>query len=325
MNPRTLILALVALSIAGATALFARHWLESQRAVVVATAPAPTPTVESTEVLVAKESIPAGTFVKRDHLRWQPWPDNGVAESYAVKGKADMADFVGAVVRQGITAGEPITSFRVVRPGDRGFLAAVLKPGTRAVSVSVSPETGISGLVFPGDRVDLILAQGFREINAEQAPMRRASETVLTDIRVIAIDQKTNDQNEKAAVVKTVTLEVTPKQAERVAVAAELGKLSLSLRSLAIGEDVAAADTRGPTWDSEVSNVVAANKKVDNAIDVVHGSKAETVAVKDVSPGKAPGAVKGSKAPPPTAALTGAPSSMLQGPARLGPALEGPL
>ncbi|HEX9835694.1 MAG TPA: Flp pilus assembly protein CpaB [Alphaproteobacteria bacterium] len=279
MNPRTILLVLVALSLAGGTALFARNWVQSQRPAVAAKPAAPV--FEGKEVLVAKQNLPAGTFVKPDHLRWQPWPEQNVAQSYLVKGKGDMNSFVGAVVRQGIAVGEPVTDGRVVKPGDRGFLAAVLDPGMRAVSVAVNAETGISGLVFPGDRVDLLVAHTMKITSGNVSATRRAGETVLTKIRVIAIDQKTDDQSGKPGVSKTVTLEVTPKQAEAVAVAAELGKLSLSLRSLGASEEeqYEVERDRGHTWDTEVSRVVGSELKGGHEVEVVHGAKSETVII----------------------------------------------
>jgi pilus assembly protein CpaB len=274
MNVRTLLLAFVALSLAGLTALFARQWLDKQRVQVAAPIEAPAPA--AIEVLVAREKLQAGSFVKPEHMRWQAWPEATLAPAYVVKGKGDMSGFVGGVVRQGIAPGEPVTAGRVVMPGDRGFLAAVLAPGMRAVSVSVNAETGISGLVFPGDRVDLILAHAIRVANTEGNAMRRASETVLSDIRVIAIDQNTKEQNEKPAVGKTVTFEVTPKQAEVLAIATELGKLSLSLRSLAVADE--AVRREAPTWDNEMSQVVG--RAAGEEIWVVHGAKVEAVPVK---------------------------------------------
>src|SRR5438105_2499294 len=114
MNVRTLIVGFVALSLAGLTAMFARHWLDSQHT-VVASAPAPVEPTPGIEVLVAKDALPAGSFVKPDQLRWQGWPENGIAPAYIVKDKGgDMNAFIGAVVRQGIAAGEPITGGRVV-------------------------------------------------------------------------------------------------------------------------------------------------------------------------------------------------------------------
>jgi pilus assembly protein CpaB len=275
MNPRMILLVLVALSLAGGTALFARNWIQSQRPAVAAK---PAPVIEGKEVLVAKQNLPAGTFVKPDHMRWQPWPEHNVAQAYVLKGKGDMNAFVGAVVRQGVAVGEPITDGRVVKPGDRGFLAAVLDPGMRAISVPVNAETGISGLVFPGDRVDLVVTHNLKQSGGTA---RHASETVLTKIRVLAIDQKTDDQSGKPAVSKTVTLEVTPKQVEAVTVADALGKLSLSLRSLGASEEeqFEVERTRGHTWDTEVSRVVGAELTGGHEVEVVHGSKSETVVI----------------------------------------------
>jgi pilus assembly protein CpaB len=142
---------------------------------------------------------------------------------------------IGAVVRKRIATGEPLTDGAVVKPGERGFLAAVLEPGMRAVSVPITPASSNSGLIFPGDRVDLILTQSLIESESEGS-VRRVSETVLNDIRIIAMGTETSDDPEAGQAhekAKTATLEVTPSQAEKVALLTELGKLSLSLRSLA--------------------------------------------------------------------------------------------
>lgn len=172
-----------------------------------------------------------------------------------------IKEFVGAVVRANVMPGEPITDGRIVRPGDRGFLAAVLQPGTRAISVPINATTGISGFVFPGDKVDLLLTHSIKQPNS--AAVRRATETVLSDIRVLAVDQRTDDIEGKPVVAKTATLEVTPKQAEVIAVASEMGRLSLSLRSLA-KQDVKTAlvrKARTYTWDTEASYLIPRKKK----------------------------------------------------------------
>jgi pilus assembly protein CpaB len=233
MSMRAIVLVLFALGAALGTVFFAQNWMDAQRAAMAAQVPEPPPESLRTEVLVMKENLPSGSFVKPEHLRWQPWPDGNLAPSYVVKGTRELNDFVGAVVRTGISGGEPITDGRVVKPGDRGFLAAVLEPGKRAISVSINATTGISGLVFPGDRVDLILTHNIPEETEGKKKVRRASETVLHNIRVLAVDQTVDDQTGEPEVAKTATLEVTPKQAEAIAVVTELGRLSLSLRSLA--------------------------------------------------------------------------------------------
>jgi pilus assembly protein CpaB len=142
----------------------------------------------------------------------------------------------GTVVRTAITAGQPITQGSLVKPGDRGFLAAALGPGMRAVTVPVSTQNSVAGFVFPGDRVDLVLTQSVT--GGGDGPPLKAAETVLRNLRVLATDQRTDnqvDENGKTVVktFSTVTLEVTPKIADQIAVAQTVGTLSLSLRSLA--------------------------------------------------------------------------------------------
>ena len=227
---------MIAVLISTGTVIGARSWLQSQLA---AREPPPVqPTVAAIEnrmVLVAKGDLPAGQFVRPDNLQWQAWPEAGIADNYVVEGKGKLEDYVGAVVRSGLTNGEPISDGRVVRPGDRGFMAAVLTPGNRAVTVPVTPSSGLAGFVFPGDRVDVILTMTIQpDKEGEKVEKeRRASETVLTGIRVLATDQRADDQKREVTVAKTATLEVTPKQAEVIAVVSEMGKISLSLRSLA--------------------------------------------------------------------------------------------
>lgn len=146
---------------------------------------------------------------------------------------ANRSAYTGAMVRQPLDAGAPLLISQVIRPGDHGFLAAVLKPGMRAVSVGVDAITGTAGLIWPGDHVDLILTQS---LSAPNLPPSKsvAAETILSDVRVIAIDQRlvqgANTHGKEEAPARTVTLEVTPDQAERVDVAAHLGPLSLIVR-----------------------------------------------------------------------------------------------
>jgi len=291
MKVRVLLFAVAAIASAGATAYLVQGWLNHQRAEFARSAKAPAQKPASTTVLVARRALPAGTFVKPEDVRWQPWPEGSIDGSYVRQGQRDLASFTGAVVRRGIVAGEPITDARVVKPGDRGFLAVVLSPGSRAVSVPVTASSAISGLVFPGDRVDLILSHRSAEAGAgRKAESILASETVLENVRVIAIDQSTDDQKGKAvaAVPKTATLEVTPRQAEMVMVAAELGKLAFSLRSLAlpeetdIGGDAPAVDpdaaARGQTitHDIDVSRLIGESRKAA-VVHLLRGSKAEVV------------------------------------------------
>ncbi|WP_448206881.1 Flp pilus assembly protein CpaB [Azospirillum sp. sgz302134] len=289
MSVRKIILVLLALLIAGATVQFTRAVMSQNRpAPTPAEAAAPAPAAK--RILVAASDLPAGTLVQPAHLRWRSWPDDdGLERTYVVEGSRKLEEFAGAVVRQGLRAGEPVTTERLVKPDDRGFLAAVLTPGNRAVSVAINGVTGIGGFVFPGDRVDLILTQRIKgPENGDGTGDRRASETVLSDVRVLAMDQRTSDQKGEAKLSQIATLEVAPRQAEAVALAQELGHLSLSLRSLGNPDantvEMAAAEalattltdaTDGPalaahtiathtiTWDSDLSRAFGAQPKAE--------------------------------------------------------------
>ena len=286
MGLRRIIVLLIAVIAAGGTAMYARSWIEGQQTNIAAVA-APAPQ-EKHEVLVADLDLAAGTFVKPQHLRWQRWPTDDVPESYVLKGARSQDEMVGAVVRRGISTGEPVTDGAVVKPGDRGFLAAVLNPGMRAVSVPITPTSANSGLIFPGDRIDLILTQTLMPTEGEGSA-RRVSETVLRNIRIIAMGVETCDDaeagknNEKA---KTATFEVTPVQAETVALLTELGKLSLSLRSLAVAGEaestVPIAEAESFTWDRDVSRVLRTGR-LSSRLLVLRGSNSEDVQVEQES------------------------------------------
>jgi pilus assembly protein CpaB len=282
MSVRNILLILVAVAITAGTGLVARSWINSTRQAPVAVAPPPE--VKKTFVLVADKDLPTGTFIKENLMTWQSWPDEKLHPSYVIKGKTDVQGLEGSVVRRAITAGEPITTGRIIKPGTRGFLAAVLRPGYRAVSLRVNATSSIAGLVFPGDRVDIILTHSVRNAGAKQ----RVSETVLTNVRVLAIDQKTNDQENAPKVGKNATFEVTPKQAEMVSVLSDMGKLSLSLRSLAKDEaelerlanseeplaepNARKGDTH--TWSSEVSNLLRRpSVTTQRKVQVVRGTR----------------------------------------------------
>lgn len=235
MDKKKLVLLLGALVIAMGTAFVARTMLASSGAPSAAAAVQPT----GPRVLVAKRALPVGTIVTADAVGFQQWPDELVQDAYFLDGVADMNALVGTVVRHPLTAGEPVTQGSLVAPGDRGFLAAALGPGMRAVTVPVSTQTGVAGFIFPGDRVDLVLTQ---TIDGENDEKLRAAETVLRNVRVLATDQtteQTKDDQGKTEVktFTTVTLEVTPKIAEKIAVAQSIGQLSMVLRSIRDNSD----------------------------------------------------------------------------------------
>ena len=265
MRLRTLLLLFVAIVLAGGTAVLARSWLAAQRAAEIAEAsPLALPT-PAKSVLVARNGIQRGQILKPDDLIWQIWPEGALDKNYVLLGTRTPESFAGAVARNPVGAGEPVTEAKIVAPGNRGFLSAVLRPGMRAISVPVTVTSGISGFIFPGDQVDLLITYLVPVTGAAtgggSSYEHKASETVLHDVRVIAIDQRLETKAGEALVAHTATLEVTPKQSEVIALAGEIGKLSLSLRSLvsASADAPLPADQRAdatapaPPTDSRIS------------------------------------------------------------------------
>jgi pilus assembly protein CpaB len=232
MDRKKLLLLIGALIVAIGTALAARSMFAGAAA-PQAEAAAPVP--QGPKVLVAKRGLPVGTIITADAIGYQLWPQEMVQDAYFVDGEADMTKLLGTVVRNPITAGEPVTQGSLVAPGDRGFLAAALGPGMRAITVPVSAKTGVGGFIFPGDRVDLMLTQAVQ--GEGDAPLK-VTETILRNLRVLATDQatestKTEDGKTIVRQFRTITLEVTPRIAEKISVAQTIGTLSLSLRSIA--------------------------------------------------------------------------------------------
>ena len=236
MDARKLILLVGALVVAAITAFMARSMMSGASAPQAGAVPTSVQPQNTTEVLVAKRELPVGTILDAQSLEFRPWPKELVEGAYYVKSESDPAKLVGTVVRFPIPAGQPVTQGALVKPGDRGFLAAALAPGMRAVTVPVSAQSAVAGFVFPGDRVDLILTQSVA--GGGDGPALKASETVLRNLRVLATDQKTDKAtDDKGNTIVTtysnVTVEATPKIAEKIAVAQTIGTLSLSLRSIA--------------------------------------------------------------------------------------------
>ncbi len=236
MDVRKIILLVGALLVAGVTAFFARSLFIGASAPEASAAPV---VPQGPEVLVATRTLPVGTIIDPESFRYQMWPEGLVQGTYFVRGAegANPQDLIGTVVRNEISAGQPITQSAIVRPGERGFLAAALGPGMRAITVGVSATSGVAGFVFPGDRVDIVLTQEVAgEGEGSGAPLK-VSETIIRNIRVLATDQRINARDENgnqvASPIATVTLEATPRIAEKIMVAQTIGQLSLSLRSLA--------------------------------------------------------------------------------------------
>ena len=234
MDVKKVALLIGALVIAVITAVMAKNMFSGAGADSAAAAPA---VPMGPKVLVARKSLPVGTIIDAESLAYQAWPQELVQGAYYTEGSPDsnVAKMIGTVVRNPITAGQPITKGALVGPNDRGFLAAALGPGMRAVTVPVTLTSGVAGFIFPGDRVDLIVTQEVAG-GGDGSPLK-VSETIVRNMRVLATDQRTDSKGEDGkTVVKTfsnVTLEATPKISEKIAVALKMGEITLSLRSIA--------------------------------------------------------------------------------------------
>lgn len=256
MDKKKLVLLVGALIVALGTAFLARSMFAGASA--PQTVAAETTVDVGPRVLVANRALPVGTIVTPDAFSFQPWPEELVEQAYFMEETTDGASLLGTVVRNEITAGQPVTQGSLVKPGDRGFLAAALGAGMRAVTVPVSERTGVAGFVFPGDRIDLVLTQS---VSGEDGPALKASETIIRNLRVLATGQRVASQdadgNQVVIKVNTVTVEATPKIAEKIAVAQTIGVISLSLRSIADNE-------------AELERAIAAGE-----IDVPEGNDAD--------------------------------------------------
>lgn len=236
MRPITIILLVAGLVIAGLAAFLAKRAL-NRPPPPVAAVEASRPAVTS-PVLVAARDLPAGTVLKDADVRWQSWPNDAVDRRYIVKlGSGDEARnaFLGATVRQAFLSGEPMMANRVFRQEGAGMMSGILSPGMRAIGIQVTTHSSAGGFILPGDRVDLILTQQVNQGGGEDPGKKAQSETVVRNLRVLAVDQKLDDVQGAAQLYKTVTLEVTTKDAEAVLKAEKSGEITLALRSLTPG------------------------------------------------------------------------------------------
>jgi len=252
MDVKKVALLIGALVIAVVTAVMAKNMFAGAGAQQAAAAPM---VPVGPKILVAKKALPAGTIIDADSLSLQPWPKELMQSAYYVEGQpdGDPRKLLGTVVRYPITAGQPVTRGSLVGPGDRGFLAAALGPGMRAITVPVNISSAVAGFVFPGDHVDLVLTQTVQ--GGGDGPPLKVAETIIRNLRVLATDQRISGKDDEGKTVvkafSNVTFEVTPRIAEKIAVAQSLGSLSMSLRSIAdntadLQREVADGDVKVP-------------------------------------------------------------------------------
>ncbi|HLZ03790.1 MAG TPA: Flp pilus assembly protein CpaB [Bradyrhizobium sp.] len=218
----------------------------------------PVAQLPTVDVLVAKSEIGLGQTVKPGDLQWQTWPTASASAAFIKRTERPNAttEITGSIARSPFIAGEPIREQKLVKADGSGFMAAILPSGMRAVSTEISPETGAGGFILPNDHVDVILSRHKKNPNHQEMADTVVSEIILSNIRVLAIDQAPNEKDGQTTVVgKTVTLELKPEQTETLARARQLGTLSLALRSIADLKQVAETEDK-PTRRGESVNII---------------------------------------------------------------------
>jgi pilus assembly protein CpaB len=231
MKAARLVVLSVALAAGGAAALLVGGGSDKKPA----PPPPPAATLDTVDVLIAKSDIDMGTAVKPGDFQWQAWPAASTGSSHILRKERPNAieELAGSITRVPFSAGEPIRDGKLIKANGSGFMAAILPSGMRAVSTEISPETGAGGFILPNDRVDVILSRRDKNADNHRNGDSSSTETILSNVRVLAIDQTVEEKGGQRVVVgKTATLELTPRQAETLALSRQLGILSLALRSL---------------------------------------------------------------------------------------------
>lgn len=240
MNTQRLIVLGLALVAAGGAALLVRGMLGGGTPKVEAR---PAPVVPMSEVLVASGNLQPGQQLTADQVRWEKWPTASVDSTFITHQAAgsEEAAVKGAVVRAPIVAGQPIANSAIVHGESSGFMAAILTPGMRAVSITINTDAGAGGFILPNDRVDVIMTRKFSQTD----PPTVIADTILSNVRVLAVDQTYKQEKDaKTVTAKSATLELTPAQAEIISRAELAGALSLALRPLGDTGEVASLEDR---------------------------------------------------------------------------------
>jgi pilus assembly protein CpaB len=234
MKPARIIVLVIAIAAGGIAALLAGRSEPPPPAT-----PTPVAQFDTSDVLVASGDIGLGHAISPQELRWQAWPSEAINDNFIRRtNRPDAIEQVaGSITRQPFLSGEPIREAKLIKGKGSGFMSAILPQGMRAVSTKIEAETGAGGFILPNDRVDVIVTRRDRE--GEKAGGEGAvSDTILHNVRVLAIDQQVEEKNgQKVVVGKTATLEVSPRQAEVLTRAREAGTISLSLRALVDSEE----------------------------------------------------------------------------------------
>ena len=272
MSPVRLIILLVAAGAAIAAVFLVRSVQTPAPAVAAASAPAEVAKpveIPTKQVLVANNKIPVGKFVAADDLRWQEWPASANIESFIEQEKQPegLEKMVGAVARYDLVVGEPVTTSKLVHPGTAGFMAVMLTPGMRAVSVEIAAEIAACGFIQPNDRVDVIVTRDVQATNSNSGGGMQniRSDLILSNIRVLAIDARYGApevEGEEAApqagqgqviIGSRATLELTERDATLLNTAKKAGEIALTLRSIADLQSPQGATSVGRVYRDGVS------------------------------------------------------------------------
>ncbi|MGA9319613.1 MAG: Flp pilus assembly protein CpaB [Xanthobacteraceae bacterium] len=231
MKRSRIIVLVIALAAGGIAAMLA----SGNRTPEAPKPPEPPPPLATVDVLVAKTDLGTGQVVAEGDVGWQTWPAASATAGFIRKPDRPDAikDFIGAIVRTPIATGEPVRDSRVVAGKGGGFLAAILPHGMRAIALDVSPDSGAGGFILPNDHVDVVLTRRDRAAEKVTGVERYTSETILKNVRVLAVDQAVEEkEGQKVVIGKTATIELDPLQVETLTLARQIGTISLTLRSL---------------------------------------------------------------------------------------------
>ena len=229
MNLARIVVLVLAIGAGGIAALLAGRSDPPQPAPVAA---APVPKLDTVDVLVARSDIGVGHSIGGQDVQWQAWPASAMNQQYIRRSENPNAitGLAGSITRAPFGSGEPIREAKLIRANGSGYMAAIVQPGMRAIAIDISPESGVAGFILPNDRVDVLLTRSEKMANNQDV---FSSEIILSDVRVLAIDQTVEEKGgQKVVVGKIATLELTPRRAETLALARRLGTISLALRGL---------------------------------------------------------------------------------------------
>jgi pilus assembly protein CpaB len=267
MRANSVLILIVAIVMGGIAAFLARNWMLSRTQVS---------TAANATIMAASKAIPFGTPLGDDNVREIPWAAGAIPEG-SFPSKEALFKEGRRIALSVIQPNEPILKSRITGPGERASLSTLLSKDMRAITIRVDDVRGVAGFIFPNDRVDVVLN---RTVPNSSSGRREVSDLLLQDVKVIAVDQISSEQKEKATIAKAVTLEVTPFQAQKISLATTVGSLSLILRKA--GDSNVVADRRVTEADLNASE--AAMRVVPPPPPPAPKASAVSVAPKKVEP-----------------------------------------